>query len=134
MQQKRLLKLLAPTLTGWLLALLPIALAGATSSTILINAIYYDPYLSGEPDEAFQLINVSASPVNLTNWTITDFEGVITLTGTLAPGVTLWIAREAQSFYLEFGFKPAYEYQSNTDPTVPDLVRSGTLTFANTGD
>lgn len=135
MQQKRLLKLLIPpTLAGLLLALLPITLAGAASSTILINAIYYDTYLSGEPDEAFQLINVSASPVDLTNWTATDFEGVITLTGTLAPGATLWIAREAQSFYLEFGFKPAYEYQSNTDPAVPDLVRSGTLALANTGD
>lgn len=58
MQQKCLLKLLAPTLAGLLLALLPITLAGAASSTILINAIYYDTYLSGEPDEVFHLILV----------------------------------------------------------------------------
>lgn len=117
MQQKCLLKLLAPTLAGLFLTLLPITLAGAASSAILINAIYYDTYLSGEPDETFQLINVSARPGDLTNWTATDFEGVITLTGTLVPGASLWIAREAQSFSLEFGFKPAYEYQSNSIQT-----------------
>lgn len=115
-------------------ALLPIVWARAASSSVLINAVYADTYLSGEPDEAFQLINVSASSVDLTNWTATDFEGTVTLSGTLAPGQTAWIVREADDFYLEFGFKPDFEYQSNTDPTVPDLARSGSLTLANTGD
>lgn len=134
MPVKPLLKLFAIALAALLMALLLVAIAGAASSTVLINAIYYDTYLSNEPDEAFQLINVSSSPVDLTNWTVTDFEGVITLTGTLAPGAILWIVREADDFALEFGFKPNYEYQSDTNPTVPDLARSGNLTLANTGD
>ncbi len=109
-------------------------MAKAASSTVLINAVYYDTYLSGEPDEAFQLINVSTTSVDLSNWTVTDFEGTVALTGTLASGETIWIAREADDFYLEFGFKPDYEYQSDTDPAVPNLVRSGSLTLANSGD
>jgi hypothetical protein len=56
-------------------ALLPIKLVGAASSSVLIASVYPDTYLSGEPDEAFQLINASANPVDLTNWTVTDFEG-----------------------------------------------------------
>ena len=59
----------------------------ASSSTILISAVYYDTYLSGEPDESFRLTNVSASAVDLTNWTVTDGEGIITLTVALTPGV-----------------------------------------------
>ena len=131
----KLLKLSTVLLTATLLiTLLPLILVQAASSTILINAIYYDTYLSGEPEESFQLINVSTNPVDLINWTVTDFEGVITLTGVLNPNQTLWIAREADDFYLEFGFEPDYEYQSNTDPAVPDLVRSGSLILADGGD
>ncbi len=106
----------------------------ATFTPPLISAVYYDTYPSGEPDEAFQLINPSAAPVNLTGWTATDFEGSVTLSGSLSPGQKIWIAREAHAFYLEFGFKPDYEYQSDTDPAVPDLARSGNLTLANAGD
>lgn len=109
--------------------------APATLPPIAINQVYYDTYLAGEPDEAVQLLNTTASTVvDLINWTVTDFEGTVTLTGTLTPGATIWIAREADDFYLEFGFKPDYEYQSDTDPAVPDLARAGTLTLANSGD
>ena len=115
---KFLLKLLVLTISVLVFNLFAIGLVGAASSTVLINAVYYDTYLSGEPDEAFELINISASPVDLTNWTITDFEATIILSGTIAPDQTIWIAHEADDFYLEFGFKPDYEYQSDTDPSV----------------
>lgn len=131
---KLLLRLFTGVAAGLLASLLPMILAGAASSTVLIKAIYYDTYLSGEPDEAFQLINISASPVDLTNWTATDFEGTVTLSGTLASGERIWIAREADDFYLEFGFKPDYEYQADTDPTVPNLTLTGSLSLANGGD
>lgn len=105
-----------------------------TSSTMLITAIYYDTYISYEPDEAFRLMNVSASTVILTNWTVTDGEGTITLTGFLNPCKSIWIAKEADDFESEFGFKPDYEYGTNTDYLVPDLSRSGSLTLGNSGD
>jgi hypothetical protein len=52
---------------AWLLPL-----AHSASSTILITSVYYDTYLTGEPDETFRLMNVSGAPVDLTNWTATD--------------------------------------------------------------
>jgi predicted extracellular nuclease len=127
-------KLLALGLMMLLVALIFSPPVQSASSTILITAVYYDTYISGEPDEAYRLMNVSGSPVSLTDWTVSDGEGTITLIGTLPAGDSLWIAREADDFESEFGFKPDYEYGSNTDPAVPDLARSGTMALANSGD
>jgi hypothetical protein len=106
----------------------------AASSSVIISAVYYDTYLPNEPDESFRLTNVSAGTVDLGNWTATDGEGVITLTGSLDAGHSLWIANKAVSYTLEFGYPPDYEYGGNTDPAVPDLVRQGNFTLANSGD
>src|SRR5512136_3105945 len=76
--------------------------ASATSSTILISAVYYDTYLPSEPDESFQLTNVSANAVDLSNWSVTDGEGTITLTGSLDARASIWIANRAVSYTLEF--------------------------------
>jgi cardiolipin synthase len=119
------------------LALLATAIAGtarSASTTVLITAVYYDTYLTGEPDEAFRLMNIGGVVVDLTDWTVSDGEGTITLEGTLGVYQSIWIAREAASFALEFGFSPDYEYGADTDPAVPNLARSGNLALANTGD
>jgi phosphatidylserine/phosphatidylglycerophosphate/cardiolipin synthase-like enzyme len=110
--------------------------ARSASSTVLITAVYYDTYLAYEPDEAFRLMNAASTAVDLSGWTVTDgpTEGTITLQGSLGPGASIWIARQADHFALEFGFSPAYEYGADTDPAVPDLARSGTVALANTGD
>ena len=110
--------------------------ARSASSTILITAVYYDTYLDNEPDEAFRLMNVGGTTVDLSGWTVTDGpnEGTITLQGSLAPGASIWIAREADDFALEFGFFPAYEYGADSAPAVPDLVRDGLVALANSGD
>ncbi len=108
--------------------------ASATSSTILISAVYYDTHLLSEPDESFRLTNVSAAPIDLSNWTATDGEGVITLTGSLDAGDSIWIANQAVSFTLEFGIPPDYEYGGDTDPAVPDLILQGNFILANSGD
>jgi cardiolipin synthase A/B len=133
-------RLLLPLLAGIGLASLLVLVFGrvlpasATSSTAIISAVYYDTYLSNEPDEAFRLTNVSTGTVSFSNWTVTDGEGVITLTNSLTTNTSLWIAKTAISFTLEFGFKPNYEYGGDSDPSVPDLARSGTVTFGNSGD
>ncbi|MBN1812554.1 MAG: lamin tail domain-containing protein, partial [Anaerolineae bacterium] len=106
----------------------------SSSTTTLITAIYYDTYLTGEPDEAFRLTNVSGSPIHLTDWTASDGEGTITLSGSLAAGASIWIAGEADDFALEFGFAPDYEYGADTDPAVPNLSTTGSFALANTGD
>jgi cardiolipin synthase len=125
--------LLAGLVSLLLLSIVPFP-AHSGSTTVIISAIYYDTYLTGEPDEAFQLMNVSASTVDLSSWTVSDGEGTVTLTGTLVAGATIWVSKEAASFTLEFGFKPDYEYGADTDGTVPDLALAGTLTLSNSGD
>jgi uncharacterized protein YkwD len=96
--------------------------------------VYYDTYLPGQPEESFRLTNVAATPMDLSNWKVTDGEGTITLTGSISPSSDLWIARTAVSFTLEFGYPPAYEYGGDSDPTVPDLMSSGNVALADDGD
>lgn len=117
-----------------LLALPRLPQVHSASDTILITAVYYDTYLTDEPDEAFRLTNVGAATVDLTGWTVTDNEGTITLAGSLTPGGQIWVAREADDFTTEFGFLPDYEYDADTDPAVPNLTSSGSFELANAGD
>ncbi|MBL8055757.1 MAG: lamin tail domain-containing protein, partial [Anaerolineales bacterium] len=120
---------------GLLLGLLAHARPSAAASAgLLLSAVYYDTYLPNEPDEAWRLTNAGAGPVDLAGWTVTDQQGTVTLSGTLAPGASLWVARTAVSFTLEFGFPPAFEYGGDSDPAVPDLARAGTLSLSNSGD
>jgi hypothetical protein len=68
-----------PQVVATMLVLLLLLLAGmapspadSASTNILITAVYYDTYLTDEPDEAFRLMNVSGPAVDLTDWTVTD--------------------------------------------------------------
>jgi hypothetical protein len=111
--------------------------ARSTSSTILITAVYYDPYVTNEWDEAFRLTNVGDSPVDLNGWGITDEEGTVALdgTGTLDPGQSFWITRRAVEFKQEFGFAPDFQFGGViSDPTIPNLGRVGNFVLANDGD
>jgi hypothetical protein len=134
--RRRLLMFIALLLGLSLLAAWMSGPVRSVSTPVLSTAVYYDTYLAYEPDEAFRLVNVSGAAVNLTGWTVTDgpSEGTITLNGSLDPGQSIWLAREAASFTLEFGFSPDYEYGADTDPTVPNLPRTGSLALANAGD
>ena len=107
----------------------------APSANVLIYALYYDTYLTNEPDEAFSLINLGGSAVQLLNWQITDGEGTVTFPSYSFPaGARLWAARTATSFRSEFGFAPDFEYGGNSDPAVPDMSGATIPTLANTGD
>jgi hypothetical protein len=111
--------------------------ARSASTTILITAVYYDTYGADGIDQAFRLMNISGSPVDLTNWTVSDgpSEGTITLQDTLPVGQSIWIAHEALAFSEEFGFAPDYEYDPDTDdPTVPNLAMTGSFLLAKDGD
>jgi hypothetical protein len=124
-------------LLGLLLVLLVTLVAPSarsSSTTILMTAVYHDTYLSGEPDEAFRLMNASSSAENLAGWTVTDGEGTVTLAGILEAGQSVWVTREAASFAQEFGFAPDYEYGADTDPAVPNLILSGDFRLADDGD
>lgn len=92
--------------------------------SVLISAVHADAYVTGQLDEGFRLTNVSTQTITLTNWIATDGagEGAVNLTGTLLPGQSLWIARNATAFASQFGFKPDYEYESDSDSAVPNLT------------
>ena len=124
-------------LLGLLLVLLLVAAspqARSTSTTVLVTVVYYDTYLTNEPDEAFRLTNVIGSAVDLTDWTVTDGEGTVALNGSLQAGASIWVAAQAVSITQEFGFSPDYEYRADTDPAVPNLATSGSFGLANDGD
>lgn len=99
-----------------------------------ISALYYDSLVSHEPDEAFQLWNISDHTAYLSGYQISDGSRTVVFpTMTLAAGTGLWCTRHAATFTVSFGFTPTCEYgPDDTDPAVPNL--SGTpLRFANGG-
>lgn len=100
--------------------------SSAVSTTVLIDAVYYDGYATNDTDEAVRLINVSGTAVDLSNWRLND--GVDTSYATIPPGTTLaagdtiWLTTDAASFTRQFGF-------------APDVIPNGTWPgYSNTGD
>ena len=102
--------------------------------SVLISALYYDGYYRNDLDEAFELINVSDAPVDITRWQAADSQAAAVFpTRLLAPGERIWCARQAVAFAEEFGFPPDFEFGSDSDPAVPDMGGK-TPRFANSGD
>jgi len=106
----------------------------APAPQVLISAVYYDTYLSGEPDEAFQLWNVGQAPADLAGWSLSSRGRTVAFpAATLNPGQPIWATKTATAFAGEFGFRPDFEYGSDSDPSVPNLTGSAP-TFNNKGD
>lgn len=99
-----------------------------------ISALFYDTYLTGEPDEAFQIYNAQPMIVPLKDWRVTAGTRTVTFPAglVLSAHAKLWCARSAADFARTFGAKPGCEYGGDSDPTVPDLSGSA-LQFSNTG-
>jgi cardiolipin synthase len=111
-------------------------LAAQPSTTIVIAAVYYDSYETGEPDEAVQIQNISNAPVDVSGWKLSDGSVASPTTlpaGTiLAPDQAIWLADEGVAFQRQFGYLPDFE-RTDTSPSVPNMT--GTWPgFANTGD
>jgi cardiolipin synthase len=117
------------------LALLAPPLYAAPSTTVLITGVYYNPFLTGENSEAIQLQNISATPISIANWKLSDGEGTVTFPNgaMLNPAQKIWASKSAIAFQSEFGFLPDYEYGGNSDASVPDMTGTAP-TLTNTGD
>lgn len=104
--------------------------------TVVIDAVLYDGYESGDDDEAVRIRNVSATAVDVTGWQLDDGavanHTVISLTTELASGETIWLAKHGQAFARQFGFLPDFEVEDSL-PSVPNLAGSWPG-FANSGD
>jgi len=115
---------------------LPFVGQGAASSyrPLLVSALYYDTYLSGEADEAVQVYNPWNWATTLEGWRVSDGRRTMTFPASVSiPAYgKLWCARRAVSFTLSFGYAPGCEYGGDSDPDVPDAT-GGSLQFANTG-
>lgn len=107
----------------------------ATPAQVLIYAVFYDTYQPGEPDEAFALYNTTATDIDLTGWQVTDGEGTLTFpVAVIQAGQILWVARTATAFAQEFGFAPDFEYETDSDPNVPNLIVTTPIALGNSGD
>ncbi|MGD2039369.1 MAG: phospholipase D-like domain-containing protein [Anaerolineae bacterium] len=108
---------------------------GPESPAILVDALHYQGYETGQDDEAFRLLNLSGAPVDLGGWRVGDGESsaLFPLSTTLSAGQAIWCAREATAFARQFGFQPDFEYGTGSDPVVPDM-EGGAPAFADDGD
>lgn len=105
------------------------------STTLVIDAVLYDGYVSYEPDEAVQIRNMGDTPVPLQNVAISDATGpdaTITVMHMLAPGAAVWLADEDLAFQQSFGFLPDFAIVA-TQPGVVALDGNWPG-FANAGD
>jgi len=98
----------------------------ARPGSVLISAVHFDAYALGQDDESFRLTNVSTNAITLTGWFARDNLYALPLSGVLQPGQSVWLAQQAVTFTQQFGFKPNYEYEGDSDPTVPNLPAAGT--------
>ena len=77
---------------------------------VLIDAVLYDGYASGDLDEAVRLVNLGRSPITLTGWSLCKWNNGPASCAAL-PALSLpargglWIAREASAFAASFGFE-----------------------------
>ena len=98
---------------------------GQGEPLILIDALFYDGYESGDSDEAVRLINVGDGDADLSGWRLGDGESDIYFPpeSVLRSRQGIWIARKADAFVKQFGFIPDYEAKS-TRLDVPDMSGS----------
>ncbi|MBN1483173.1 MAG: lamin tail domain-containing protein [Chloroflexia bacterium] len=83
---------------------------------VLIEALLYHGYQSGEPDEAMRLVNVGSGPADLAGWRICDSGSGGSCAELpaimLNPRQRIWLTGDAAAFAISFGYAPDYELAS----------------------
>ncbi len=113
--------------------------------SMILTALYPDTSLdeSGGArqvfgvDEYARVHNPSASAVDLSLWSFSDGVGRVYFpNGTaLPPGASIFLASNATAFQGTMGFLPRFEYEVDSTPLVPDLLRDPKVPwFLNGGD
>lgn len=99
-----------------------------------IFAFVPDGLAANDIDEAVAIQNQGRNPVWLAGWQLTDGEGAAILPAlTLPPGGIIWCTRQAVAFRLRWGMDPDCEYETDSDPAIPNA--SGRApNLSNSGD
>lgn len=99
------------------------------SAAVRIVEFCPDPYLTSDPDEYLVLEGTGT----LDGVTISDGEGGFRFPAGSVVSGRLVIARNGAAYTTTHGTPPSYEWYDYS-PGVPDVIRSGNLQLANTGD
>ncbi len=81
------------------------------SAPLLIYEVSPYPY-SGTQIEYVCIVNTAPYSISLDGYHLTDFEGNVSLSGTIQPGEKFYIAQNSTAFFRVFGFYPQLTYSS----------------------
>jgi uncharacterized repeat protein (TIGR01451 family) len=93
---------------------------------VLLDAVHYSGYESGQPDEAVRLVNVGSGMADISHWQLqvnNNTPVALPAATYLAPGAALWLTKNGVAFQRQFGYLPDFEVDSS-HPDVPKLVGS----------
>jgi len=128
-------------LTSVVSLILPNFNAEAVQTTvdhIIISELYYDTYVSYEPEEYIAITNPTNSSVDVSNWGLSNGSATITFPANtvITSNETFYVAREAATFIQQkvVDVTPRFEYGADTVSSVPQMLGSTSLQFANGGD
>jgi phosphatidylserine/phosphatidylglycerophosphate/cardiolipin synthase-like enzyme len=100
----------------------------------LLVAFMPDGQASNDDDEAFAIQNIGEEAITLAGWMITDGEATAVLPKLqLPPAAIVWCGRQASAFRRYWVASPGCEYETDTDPDVPN-ASGGVPRLANSGD
>ncbi|MEM2636719.1 MAG: phospholipase D-like domain-containing protein [Candidatus Korarchaeota archaeon] len=115
----------------------PPSIARNYPDNVVITEVMADPLDSNA--EYFEIANPTNTPINITNWNITDLEyngasGVkFNYSIVLSPGQHIIVARNASAFYMVFRCWPDYEYY-DANASIQNLERHYSFELSNTND
>lgn len=99
------------------------------SAAFEISEFCPDTWLSGEGDEYI----VIGGSGDLTGYFLTDNEGSARFPDNTVSRGSVVVAQKSKDYESVHGHKPDFEIY-DTDPAVPDMIRTGTLKMGNGGD
>ncbi|MCP4546942.1 MAG: hypothetical protein GY835_10805 [bacterium] len=99
---------------------------------VLFDEICHDPAEPGDGEgaESFAVVNVGNRKIKIGHWTVTDNEGswYFPRNTVVEAGEKVYVARNAERFYFEFGFPPDFSFDKNPCPEDSALI------LGNSGD